>query len=467
MKNLYIYILLTISFFSCEKYVDILPKGNSIPSTVDDLAQMMNNSDYDSFSNTIVQVSISNPAMMTDDIYFSDSGPLFNFSTSSLIAKNKYIWAPYIYSINEEDPDWNKLYKSNYILNYILENIDLVREGKEYERSEIKGIAQFHRAMNYFLLVNEYAKQYDKVTALTDPGVPLVLESNVNNSHPRATVYEVYTAILADLDGAIQNMKIAENEYNHIPGKAAAYSLLARVNLFMGDYDAAYTNANSALSLKSLLIDYNTITEKVPGMSIAGINNYEQQGAKNKEVMYYRQAIGFGDGLVSEDLLSKFDKINDLRYNYMIANLAPFGMTGFIPYNFRVFSGIMTAEIWLTKAEAAVRKLSPSIPDAIAALNNVRINRLKSSGYMPINETNATTLLKIILDERRRETRFSVLRWFDLKRLNKETSTAKTITRTVLGQTYTLPPNSQLYVLPIPLNVLQFNKLTQNPAVGR
>jgi hypothetical protein len=78
--------------------------------------------------------------------------------------------------------------------------------------------------------------------------------------------------------------------------------------------------------------------------------------------------------------------------------------------------------------------------------------------------------MELVINERRKELLFGFNRFFDLKRLNTETEYAKTITRvfplvnkTVPQKTYTLQPNSRLYIVPFPLSALTKNpKLTLN-----
>ncbi|MBN8856731.1 MAG: RagB/SusD family nutrient uptake outer membrane protein, partial [Sphingobacteriales bacterium] len=71
--------------------------------------------------------------------------------------------------------------------------------------------------------------------------------------------------------------------------------------------------------------------------------------------------------------------------------------------------------------------------------------------------------LDTILVERRKELPFRGVRWTDLRRLNLEGRTI-TLTRVLNGTTYQLPPNSKLYTLPIPPDVIIFNpNMKQNP----
>jgi len=77
--------------------------------------------------------------------------------------------------------------------------------------------------------------------------------------------------------------------------------------------------------------------------------------------------------------------------------------------------------------------------------------------------SNHAAALEVILRERRKELIFRGLRWYDLKRLNLSAATSTTLSRTVAGQTYSLLPNSNAYVFPIPLDVIERGGLEQNP----
>jgi hypothetical protein len=64
--------------------------------------------------------------------------------------------------------------------------------------------------------------------------------------------------------------------------------------------------------------------------------------------------------------------------------------------------------------------------------------------------------------ERRRELLFRGLRFTDLLRLNKE-GYQIALLRNLNGQQYALPPNSPLYVLPIPPDEIALTGEEQNP----
>ena len=102
----------------------------------------------------------------------------------------------------------------------------------------------------------------------------------------------------------------------------------------------------------------------------------------------------------------------------------------------------------------------------MADLNSLLVKRWANGTFTPYTAVDAADALNQILTERRKELLYRGLRWTDLRRLNKSPATAITLTRTVNGQIYTLPPNDPRYLYAIPDNVMTSNSsgMKQNPA---
>ena len=463
MKKSLIYVLVAIFTMACNDFVDIVPRGNTIPETVDDLAKMMNNSAQTTdYGTSDVLYSLSDNVILYSDDYTLTEDPasvLYTSLKNSQTNLNICSWADYVYNTTEDDPDWNGLYKSNYVVNYILNKIDVVEEGISVKRSEVKGQALVHRAMNYFLLVNLYGKYYNASTATEDPGVPLVLEADINKQYPRSTVAKVYEQILSDLNEAIAILETAMPRYSHIPGRAAAYALRARVYLWQQNYDQAYSDVSEALKIRSELIDYNTLSLVSSKGPAYGINNYETIPSINIEELYSR---AYRDGysspnMYSPHMLAIIDQENDLRYKMFIGTFSALAFPTL--FNRIHHSGITTAEVWLMKAETALRKTQPDIPAAIEALDQVRRHRYAAGTYRETTISDRDLLLSEILNERRREIIYTEMSFLDRKRLNADPATARPMTRTIYGKSYTLPVGDPHYQLAIPLNVMELNSL--------
>lgn len=106
------------------------------------------------------------------------------------------------------------------------------------------------------------------------------------------------------------------------------------------------------------------------------------------------------------------------------------------------------------------KSASPNYNDGIKVLNTFLITR--HNVYTPILVNSAPEALEIALLERRKELLLRGVRWTDLRRLNLDKSTQKTLYRNLNGMDYTLMPNSANYVLPIPPNVIELTNMPQN-----
>lgn len=173
------------------------------------------------------------------------------------------------------------------------------------------------RAFEYLTLVNAYANHYDPSTAATDPGVPLMLDKNINKTNlQRATVQEVYDQIKADLDEAAPNLpeKPVLNAYR--ASKPVGYGMLARMYLYMGDYKKALENAVISLQNNSTLMSLFPYKVVDRDKYIGRID--VPDGDENPENIYIRLApwtFGFSaTAYASEELASLYDQEKDQRY---------------------------------------------------------------------------------------------------------------------------------------------------------
>lgn len=113
----------------------------------------------------------------------------------------------------------------------------------------VKGEAQFFRASAYLDLIRHYAKAYNKSTASTDAGVPLVLVYDQTAKPSRASVKEVYDQIKKDLDSAAVNLAgVAGKVGSQSITIDAVNALYARYFLDTQDYDQAASYADQVIS---------------------------------------------------------------------------------------------------------------------------------------------------------------------------------------------------------------------------
>lgn len=455
-----ILLLLALTLTSCNKFLDVEPKGVVIPTTIDDYQALL--------SAPLEIVRTSNiQVYMTDDINLPEE---FRASANSFPGKEgvlAYDFAKEIYETNEDDQDWNIAYRTIYVCNTIISGIELSKEPITQKAKNIKGEALVHRAFTYLNIVNEYARHYNPVTSAADPGVPMPLTPDINAKLSRATVKEVYNQIEKDLLESADLLP-AVSQYSYRPGKPAAYGVLSRMYLFMGQWQKSLEYANKAFELSNYVYDYNSFSWTNPSNpSSSQINGYPSTTAAKKDIVFnkYLRIVGCYSTvfLFSDDLLKQYDK-GDLRLEFgstpkdYYGNLLPgkgiLDTKAVYDYN---HGGITTSELLLIRAESKARL--NDVPGAIADLNLLRKKRIRTADYMDLTANNSSEALSLVLKERRVELAFKGMRLYDIKRLHIEGKT----TSIKRGSTIISSGDPRL-VVPIPSKVINLNpNITQNP----
>src|SRR5574344_2526746 len=165
-------------FSSCSGYLDNLPKGSKIPTTLADFSTLLN----DEYSNQ--REDVNEAVILLNDRYVSSS----SLSYSQLYSAN-YFWdttADRVKLNNSDEGTYYNAYSAISNCNLVLENVASATDATDTERTTIAAQARILRAMNYFTLVNYYSKTYNASTAETDGGVPLITSAEVGASYTRS-----------------------------------------------------------------------------------------------------------------------------------------------------------------------------------------------------------------------------------------------------------------------------------------
>ena len=123
--------------------------------------------------------------------------------------------------------------------NKIIEIIQGLGNESTREQTIMMGENYYLRALSYFLLVNEFAQPYSNNPTPND--LP----------QSRSTVAEVYDQVVLDLKDAITYLTLQQGETpksNIYATKEAAEALLARVYLYMENWDGAWEMANKVIT---------------------------------------------------------------------------------------------------------------------------------------------------------------------------------------------------------------------------
>lgn len=457
-RNLIIFLAgwpVVLATTSCKKYLDA--KSDTALSTVTSVnsaQQILDNSDR------INGQSLYYGEYSCDNYYY-DQATYDSQVTDIGLYGNLYTWGKYLYlGYDPSTTQWAQAYAAIMIANTALNGIrDIPVDNLNLQSyNNVKGTALAFRAYNFWMLSTTFSKSYNPETSNTDLGIPLRMDININEKTTRGTVQQAYDQIIKDLVTALPLLP-SKAAYITRPSKASTYAMLAEVYLSMRMYNKAYSYADSSLSLKHDLIDYNTLNAS----STAPVPVFKD----NTEILTffacYNTSIQYPNALIDSTLFASYKNI-DLRKRFLFgANSdSTHFFSGTYAPNGNPFTGPTTAEMYLTRAECLARQGNTT--DAMADLNTLMKNRIDHSisPFVPYTATSSAEALQIILQERRKELVFRDLRWMDIKRLNLEGANI-IITRNINGKTFRLQPNDNRYAIQIPPEVVQLSGVPQNP----
>ena len=455
MKTFTLIIFISLTLISCNKQDEWLDKKSSksdvVPSTLDDYQAILDNTD------------VMNTYYPSLGLIGSDNYTITDASWNAIIGtsvKNMYVWAADIYEGSTTAPvwEWSKPYEIVEYSNVVLEGIDKINisDVNRAQWNNIKGSALFYRAYAFYNLAQLFCKPFDPLTSDSDLGIPLRLNSDVNIKSIRSTVKQTYEKIISDLSTA-ESLLPQVPLYKTRASTPAIQALLAKTYLLIGDYPNALKYAELALKSNSILNDYNNL-------SASGTYSLPNFKTGNPEIIFFALASGYetvssrSTRIVAPDLYNSYPE-NDLRKKIFFRGTSPnISFTGHQNGNNSDFAGLATNELFLLKAECQIRL--GNLNSGLGTLKELLIKRWnKNTTFSLPTITNEEEALKFILSERRKELPFtSNTRWEDLRRFNKDTRFAVTLSKTVNGKVYSLPPNDPRYVYPIPpIEILKSN----------
>lgn len=444
----------------CAKYTDFKPKGQNLLETAVQIDMLMN-VDYMS-----VAFGSTNQTVLINDRYPLFAMNAINAATPSM----DKILLTYDEGANraalaQTDGAFEGFYKLITTMNIALMQADIA-SGDPQLLNQIRAEALIMRAFFHYRVVNIYAKAYDPAAAASDGGIGYVTEVNFEKEHQKKTVKEVYDNILSDINAAFALNALPDQPKNNMRvGKGFAYGLKAQVMLSTRDYAGSLEAVNSALTLNSTLEDHRPLLA-LPRAS----RTPAREGRAVPENLFYA-GVNRTDpsGMVPSleafnNLYEPGNIIKDSTNTYnMIFGPAATGVPGTAYYFHGGYqgnlAGMTTADLVLIKAECLIR--TGKINDGMAEINKIRIRRI--APFTLLTATNEAQAMAHLQRTSRIEFLFTIRNFINIKRWNREGKYPITLERTLNGVTYTLQPNSPLYVFPFPQSVTQFNpNITQN-----
>jgi RagB/SusD domain-containing protein len=426
---------------ACDKYLDVTPKGYTTLSTITNYDQWLNDSDQ------LGATATSELNKLADNV---DNVNIKLPATSAL--DRAYLWEEQLNTDVKNAPAfWAAHYANINKYNTVLIGVDAATGGTEAQKKALKAEALLGRAFEYLYLVNLYGKPYDSATAAQDLGVPFVTSNDVAQQVPdRSTVQQIYDQIIRDIDAALPDLP-KDNSKSRMRGSvAAAYSVLARVYLYMGNYVEAGKNATLALQMPNLsMMDYrDAIPSSVSSLSI------------RPDAIYARRLMAYE--VVDSSFVKAFNPADSRLKTFYFRPADMRGQTLFMPMITGAYAlgstntGTSMSEMKLIVAEAAARV--GDVATALEQINDIRTVRFAIDDYQPLASTDKDEVLQWVLRERRFELPYNGLRWFDMRRLDKEGGMSEVKRYDATGKVIaTLSQHARAYTLQIPLAVSLFN----------
>ncbi len=456
---------LSIGLASCDSYINEMPKGTRVPTTVADYEAFLRNEYSANY------LPCQQALYLINDKFVGQNA----CRTVDDLRTANYMW--------KEDRDRKQLNSSTEdmfddgygiigICNTIIEAVPDATEGTQADKNEVMAYAYAIRAFVLHQIVNFYAAAYDPATASNTPGIPLIYSGGLGSPYHQGTVKEVYDQILSDFNKAIE-LGVPEKSMTIIhPSRAAVEAGLARVYLSMRDYDQALSHANAALQRNGELFDwigyyeeykeriendedYTMITSPMNHLCVENIWFCSGNGNPNRPT---------NDLDISEERAARFEQ-GDAKFlvrwkKYMSAtDTYHKGMvSGY--YN---QGGIATPEVYLIKAECQARQ--GDLAEAMKTLNKVRESRILPEFYQPASAATEAEAIEKIRLTKDNDLVGSIFPFIDIKRYNAEGKYPRDLKKTFDDKEYTLPANSHMWIMVFPANAIDRpgnGKLTQN-----
>jgi len=370
---------------------------------------------------------------------------------------------------------WRYIYEAMANANNILQYQPALVEKYPYCANELKVIkaeALFLRALCHFDLCRVFAQPYNYTSDASHLGIPVLTKTpGAEDQIGRNTVREVYTQILQDL-------KESEEDFGNTPrtdvyhaSRLAAQGLLARVYLYMEDWDNAIVYSSTVLDSVKLSYGSNYLdmyNKMIPGTEAIFRLNGTKQGKSLNE--YYSSSDP--KILCADTLLQLLNDPQDLRTQ--LIQLDNKSKISFVTSKYTITTGnvdsdkhydpfvLRASEMYLIRAEAYLNK--NELTKAASDIKMIIARALsKDVSEIVLPETDKAALTRILEKERAKELCFEGHQFFDITRRKQNLVRSANTNSNVKFLAY---PNDR-FVLPIPQKELETNvNMVGNPTVN-
>lgn len=438
MKRIYILIAaVCILFTACDSFTDIKPVGKVIPTTYQELRDVM------TYAYSTVPKDRSLTTIRGDELQLRKDYDGYYKPYEAV-----FVWNDMTKDVNTIEFPWQQFYKSVMNANQIIEKGNNIPEGTKEEIEQLQAEAYLLRAYMHFGLANLYSDVYSQDN-LDKKSAPIATVIDIWQNYKPATVQEIYKQIVSDLEKGIGLLNIEEQPegFNYRFSKVSAYGFAARLYLYMGEWKTANDYAKKAYDINNTLIDLNSEDAVLPIKYSSDENVFALEQAFNIDLKFRFN--------ISTKLAAAFDKENDKRFaTYFEANGSEYRWKQSQSLETKV--SMRTAEFYLMLAETEAKMEGGNLTMAKQYLKDLIVKRLTPDYYTTeaeaIDAMDKNAFIECVADERFRELACQGFRWFDLRRNGKSE-----LSKEFDGKAYTLESGDLRYVIPFPREAVANN----------
>lgn len=444
-------------FSACEKQLDIVPKGKVTLGTVDELELLLNQE---------FQVS----ALPYQDVCILSGESLGAFDQVSTILSqpNTLSFAYMTYdeavdraTLTKSDNRYNDIYKTVNYMNTVITKID-ESNGDTSRKPQIKAEAKAIRAYMHWLAAMYYARQYDPATAADEGGIAYVTGTEVGETKTKLSLQQTYDMILSDISDEVISLLPEKTATPCVRGdKGWGNAVRALVLCQMKRYAEALPYAQEAVRLHPQMFDRSSVKE-------SGLWTQDQLSPNN----YIW--IGNGSRITPTLLILSLEAVKLFEANDYVLKYSTRGWDADWGENYsgipgtRMFADFTTScnaygptseLMHYVAAECLIR--TGSISEGLSLVDDVRVLRIENA--QPLSAANEAEAMALLQKAKYIECLGTPFNFFDIKRWNSEAAYRRTVTHKLgsLG-TYSLGPDSPLWVFPFPLNARRYNPTLTN-----
>lgn len=371
--------------------------------------------------------------------------------------------------------------RCNFFFESIVELEKTLTDDEQFDKLQsLKGEVHFARALAYSELIKCFCKAYEPSTAEGELGVALISSYYHPERMIRSSLKDSYAFVISDLEQALELVTLDERNNSPYITKSAVKALLARIYLYMQDWEKARDYATEVidadfLQLSSSSVKYNSDMSyyqymwKYDNASEiiwkVGFTTTSYGGALGRVFLNYDH-ISYKPDYVPANWALNLYEAKDLRATTFFAQKTTgyaHGLTwpllmkyngneDFIKQNIlhvsmpKVFR---LSEQYLIRAEAYCRL--GEYGKAGKDITTLRLARYSSYGSTSIGEDN---WLDVISEERVRELFMEGFRLQDLKRWHKGFERKPQSNTVASGSSLKIEADNPLFVWPIPQHEL-------------